>query len=91
MAQQSRSPFKNIATNQGFSLVEILISLFIVSIASVSVYGLQKMVIEQNRNNVAHSAELELSTEKMADVLKLESLEAVMISTIRQPLLKRGA
>jgi len=49
------------------------------------------MVIEQNRNNVAHSAELELATEKMADVLKLESLEAVMISTIRQPLLKRGA
>jgi len=66
-------------------------TLFIVSIASVSVYGLQKMVIEQNRNNVAHSAELELATEKMADVLKLESLEAVMISTIRQPLLKRGA
>jgi Tfp pilus assembly protein PilV len=63
--------------NQGFSFVEILISLFIVSISSISIYGLQKVIIEQNRNNVAHSAALELATEKMADVLQFDSLQAI--------------
>ena len=60
---------------KGFSLVEILVGLFIVSMASVSVYGLQKIVIEQNRDNVAYKASIELATEKMANVLKLDLID----------------
>lgn len=63
--------------SKGFSLVEILVGLFIVSITSVSVYGLQKIVIEQNRDNVAYKASIELATEKMANVLKLDLIDDV--------------
>jgi len=61
----------------GFALVEILIALFIVSIASVGVYALQKMVIEQNRDNAAYKASLDLATEKMANVLKLALIDDI--------------
>ncbi len=63
--------------SSGFSLVEILIGLFIVSIASVSVYALQKMVIEQNRDNVAYKASFDLATEKMANVLKFALIDDI--------------
>ena len=59
----------------GFSLVEILVSLFIVSMAAASVYGLQKTVIDQNRDNVAYKASIDLATEEMANVLKLENID----------------
>ncbi|WP_028863520.1 type IV pilus modification PilV family protein [Psychromonas aquimarina] len=61
----------------GFSLVEILVSLLVVSFAAVSVAGLQKMVIEQNRNNVAHSLVIQLAAEKIELVLLLDSSAAV--------------
>ena len=66
---------------QGFSLVEILVALFIVSMASASVYGLQKMVIEQNRDNVAYKASIELATEKMANVLRLDLIDDTEVDT----------
>ena len=62
---------------KGFSLVEILVGLFIVSMTSISVYGLQKIVVEQNRDNVAYKASIELATEKMANVLKLDLIDNV--------------
>jgi len=61
----------------GFSLVEILVSLFVVSITAVNITGLQKMVGEQNRDNGAHSAVLALLTEKMEDLLKHDDIALV--------------
>ncbi|MCG6200167.1 type IV pilus modification PilV family protein [Psychromonas antarctica] len=61
----------------GFSLVEILVSLFVVSLAAVNVSGLQKMVIDQNRNNVAHSAVIELAISKMEALLKSVDIDTV--------------
>ncbi|MFT6984290.1 MAG: prepilin-type N-terminal cleavage/methylation domain-containing protein [Psychromonas sp.] len=61
----------------GFSLVEILVSLVVVSLAAANVFGLQKMVGEQNRNNVTHTAVIALATDKMEEVLKSASIDAV--------------
>ena len=58
----------------GFSLVEILVSLLVVSLAAVNISGLQKMVGEQSRDNFTHSAVLALATEKMEEVLESEAV-----------------
>lgn len=55
---------------KGFSLVEILVSLFVVSMAAVNITGLQQMVGEQNRDNFTYSTVLKLATEKMEEVLQ---------------------
>lgn len=61
----------------GFSLVEILVSLFVVSLTAVSISGLQKMVGDQNRNNFAHTAVVELTTEKFEEVMKLKTITKI--------------
>lgn len=63
--------------SNGFSFVEILVSIFVASIASVGVYALQKMVIEQNRDNVAYKASFDVATEQMANVLKLAVIDDI--------------
>ncbi len=68
---------KKLMKTRGFSLVEILVSLLVVSLAAVNVSGLQKMVAEQNRNNVAHTAVIELATEKMEDLLENVDIDDV--------------
>lgn len=55
---------------KGFSLVEVLVSLFVVSFAAVCITGLQQMVGEQNRDNFVHSAVLKLASERMEEVLQ---------------------
>lgn len=67
----------NIHNKLGFSLVEILVSLFVVSIAAVNISGLQKMVGEQNRDNFTHTAVIELATEKFEEVMDFESIAEV--------------
>lgn len=59
---------------KGFSLVEILVSLIVVSLTAVNVVGLQKKVSQQQRNNLAHTAVLALATEKMEEALALATL-----------------
>jgi len=59
---------------KGFSLVEILVSLFVVSMAAVNITGLQQMVGGQNRDNFTHSAVLKLATEKMEEVLQFKQV-----------------
>lgn len=58
--------------NQGFSLVEVLVSLVVVCIAAANITGLQQIIAQQNRNNFIHSAVLKLATEKMEEVLQYE-------------------
>lgn len=64
----------NTGIAKGFSLVEILVSLFVVSIAAVNISGLQKMVGDQNRDNFIYSTVLKLATEKMEEVLQYEEV-----------------
>lgn len=49
----------------GFSLVEILVALFIVSLAAVNISGLQIIVSEQNRDNSSHSALITFIAQKL--------------------------
>lgn len=65
-------------SNKGFSVIEILVSLIVVTLAAVNMTGLQKKISEQQRNNIAHSAVIGLATEKMEGVLSLTSSQSLI-------------
>ncbi|PKF61785.1 hypothetical protein CW745_10750 [Psychromonas sp. psych-6C06] len=69
---------KSFSFKLGFSLVEILVSLFVVSLAAVNISGLQKMVGDQNRNNFAHTAVVELVSEKLEEVMQFDDMNDVL-------------
>ena len=60
--------------NSGFSLVEILVSLLVVSLTAVNITGLQKMIVEQNRDNVAHTQVIELANKKINELLTYQNV-----------------
>ena len=62
----------------GFSLVEILVSLFVVSLAAVNITGLQKLVGEQNRDNFSHIFVIELVSDKFEEVMQYNELQDVI-------------
>jgi len=57
--------------NRGFSLIEILIALIVVSLTALNITGLQKKVTEQQRDNIARTAMMSLVAGKMEQVLSL--------------------
>lgn len=61
-------------TESAFSLIEILVSLLVVSLVAANISGLQRLVIEQNRENTVHVTVIELALEKMEEVLKLDDI-----------------
>jgi prepilin-type N-terminal cleavage/methylation domain-containing protein len=63
---------------QGFSLIEILISLFIVSLAAVNMAGLQQVIATQQQDNIIHSDVISVATAKMEKVLNLATLDDLM-------------
>ncbi|WP_022940665.1 type IV pilus modification PilV family protein [Psychromonas hadalis] len=65
----------------GFSLVEILVSLFVVSLVAVNISGLQKMVGDQNRDNFSHTAVVKLATGKFEEIMKLKTIAEVDLLT----------
>lgn len=64
-----------IKTNKGFSLIEILVALVVVSLTAVNVTALQKKVSDQQRDNIAHSSVISMATEKMEKVLAMTNVE----------------
>jgi prepilin-type N-terminal cleavage/methylation domain-containing protein len=68
--------FKKIAQN-GFSLVEILVSLLVVSLTAVNITGLQQLIIEQNRDNVAHTEVIALANQKMNELLSYDNVASL--------------
>ena len=68
-----------ITSVKGFSLVEILVSLIIVSLAAVNITGLQKKIAEQQRNNIAHAAVLSIATKKMETALSFETVDQLIL------------
>lgn len=75
------------AAHNGFSLIEILVSLLVVSLTAVNITGLQKLIVEQNRDNVAHTEVISLANQKMNELLtydnitKIDGLAAVSLPT----------
>jgi len=61
----------------GFSLVEILVSLFVVSLAAVNIAGLQKVVGDQSRDNFYHTAVLDLVSEKLEQVMQYDAMQDI--------------
>jgi len=53
----------------GFSFVEILIALFIVSLTATNISVLQKMVSDQSRDNFSHTAVIALVSKKLEEVV----------------------
>lgn len=65
-------------TDLGFSLVEILISLLVVSLAAVNISGLQKMVADQNRDNFSHTSVIEIVTERLEEVMQVDDMQDIV-------------
>ncbi|HEY7866608.1 MAG TPA: type II secretion system protein [Psychromonas sp.] len=63
--------------NRGFSLVEILVSLLVVSLTAVNITGLQKLIVEQNRDNVAHTEVISLANQKMNELLTYNNIASI--------------
>jgi len=62
----------------GFSLVEILVSLFIVSITAVNISGLQKVVGQQTRDNFTHALVVQFVSEKFEEVMQYDQLHYLL-------------
>ena len=60
---------------QGFSLIEVLVSLVVVSLAAVNMTGLQRKIAEQQGNNIMHSYVISLAIRKMEAVLSLGDVD----------------
>lgn len=61
----------------GFSLIEILVALMLVSLAAVNISGLQQMVSLQSKNNLSHTSVLELVSKKFEEVMQYENIQDV--------------
>lgn len=68
---------RNRLANTGFSLVEILVSLFIVSFTALNIVGLQKMIGDQSRDNFSHSAVITLVSEKLEELMLYDDMANV--------------
>lgn len=61
--------------NVGYSLIEILVSLLIVSVAAVNISGLQKVVCDQSRDNFSQSALLDFVSEQIESLTQYDNMQ----------------
>lgn len=59
---------------EGFSLIEVLVSLVVISLTALNLAVIQKKVSDQQRDNITHSYVISLATEKMEEVLSMTSV-----------------
>jgi len=62
---------------RGFSLVEILIGLFIVSLTAANISALQQIVCDQSRDNFHHTAVIALVSEHLEQVMQYDDVQDV--------------
>ncbi|WP_025563279.1 prepilin-type N-terminal cleavage/methylation domain-containing protein [Psychromonas sp. SP041] len=65
---------------KGFTFIEVLVSLIIVSLTAVSISGLQIKVAEQQGHNIAHASAISMATakiEKMISIIDPDDLIAL--------------
>lgn len=60
--------------SHGFSLLEILVSLFVVSMTATQIASLQKLISEQSRDHSLHVSVLQIASEKMEEVLQYDDV-----------------
>jgi prepilin-type N-terminal cleavage/methylation domain-containing protein len=63
---------------QGFSLIEVLISLLVVSMMAVGITGLQQKVSAQQANNIAHATAISMMTLEMEEILGINYIEQLL-------------
>tara|TARA_R110001583_G_scaffold42735_2_gene135864 strand:+ start:11644 stop:12303 length:660 start_codon:yes stop_codon:yes gene_type:complete len=63
---------------RGFSLIEILVSLFIVCLVAVNIAGLQKLVGDQGRDNFSHLAVIKLVTKKFEEAKQSMNMQDII-------------
>ena len=68
------SPIKR----KGFSLIEVLVSLVIISLTAVNITGLQNKIAQQQRDNISHAAALSMAIEKMEEALSFTTVDKLM-------------
>ena len=59
----------------GFSLVEVLVALFVVSLSAVNISGLQKLVSDQSRNNFSQTTVLNLAKKRIEEIMLLSDIQ----------------
>ena len=57
----------------GFTFVEILVSLMVVSLTALNMSGLQIKIAQQQRNNIAHALAISLATSKLEALLQVDN------------------
>jgi prepilin-type N-terminal cleavage/methylation domain-containing protein len=65
---------------KGFTFIEILVSLIVVSLTAVSISGLQIKVAEQQGNSIAHASAISMATakiEQMISIIEADDLTAL--------------
>ena len=60
-------------STQGFTFVEILVSLIIVSLTALNMSGLQIKISQQQNNNIAHASAISLATSKLESLLSINT------------------
>ncbi|WP_413700122.1 prepilin-type N-terminal cleavage/methylation domain-containing protein [Psychromonas sp. KJ10-10] len=62
----------------GFSLIEILVSLFIVCIVAVNISGLQKMIGDQSRDNISHLTVVKLVAKNFEQIKQNKEIQDIV-------------
>lgn len=68
----------SLSKQKGFSLIEVLISLIIISLAAVNITGLQNKIAEQQRDNIIHATVITIAKREMENLLSLEDVDDLM-------------
>jgi len=63
--------------DSGFSLVEILIALFIVSLTATNISVLQKLVCDQSSENFHHATVITLVSEKFEEIMQYDDVQNI--------------
>lgn len=64
--------------NQGFTFIEILVSLIIVSLTALNMSGLQIKISQQQNNNIAHASAISLATSKLEALLNINTTNDIL-------------
>lgn len=56
---------------KGFTFIEVLVSLIVVSLTAISISGLQIKVAEQQGNNIAHASAISMATAKIEQIISI--------------------
>ncbi|WP_181817770.1 type IV pilus modification PilV family protein [Psychromonas sp. B3M02] len=64
--------------NQGFTFVEILVSLIVISLTALNMSGLQIKIAQQQNKNIAHAQAISLASTKLEGLLKINDVDDLL-------------